>query len=121
MRRLFRWAFRLALVLLILTVLAVVSGILLADTLAREFLVSRIRHKTGMDVKIASVHVGLMSPTISIEGLKLYNRPEYGGSLCLDMPELHIDYDLSAIRSRRLHLTLVRLDLAELSILETRD
>jgi hypothetical protein len=121
MRRLFRWAFRLALLLLVLTVLAVVAGILLMDTIAREALVSRIRKKTGMDVKISTVHIGLMSPTINIEGLKLYNRPEFGGSLCLDMPELHIDYDLSAFRARKLHLTLVRLDLAQLSILQTRD
>ncbi len=121
MRRLFRWAFRLALVLLVLTVLAAGSGILLMDTIAREVLVSRIRKKTGMDVKVSAVHVGLMSPTINIEGLKLYNRPEFGGSLCLDMPELHIDYDLSAFRARKLHLTMVRLELAELSVLQTRD
>jgi uncharacterized protein involved in outer membrane biogenesis len=116
MRRLFRWVFRIALGLVILAVVAAVAVILLLDTMTREMLVSRLRLATGMEVKIAAVHVGLLSPTISIEGLKLYNRPDFGGSLCLDVPELHIEYDPSALRARQLHLTLLRLEVAELSV-----
>jgi hypothetical protein len=120
-RRLFRWAFRLALILFVLTVLAVVAGILMVDTIARQVLVSRIHNKTGMEVKITAVHLGLRSSTLSVEGLKLYNRPEFGGSLCLDMPDFFADYDISALRSGKLHLRLLRFNLAELAILETRD
>jgi uncharacterized protein involved in outer membrane biogenesis len=69
-----------------------------------------------MEVKISAVHVGLLSPTLSLEGLKLYNTAAFGGSVCLDMPELHIEYDPAALRSRQLHLTLLRLDLAEVSV-----
>jgi hypothetical protein len=53
---------------------------------------------------------------VSIEGLKLYNTADFGGSLCLDMPELHIEYDPSALRARQLHLTLLRFNLANLSV-----
>jgi len=120
MRRLFRWAFRLVLFLIVLVVLGVVAGVLLLDTITREFLVSRVRAKTGMEVKISTLHVGLLSPTISLEGVKFYNTPEFGGTLCLDMPELHIEYDASALRARRLHLTLLRLDLAELLVLQDK-
>jgi uncharacterized protein involved in outer membrane biogenesis len=116
MRRLFRWVFRLALGLFILTVVCLVAVILLLDTIAKEILVNRLRRATGMEVKISAVHVGLLSPTVSIEGLKLYNTADFGGSPCLDMPELHVEYDPSALRARQLHLTLLRLDLAELSV-----
>jgi uncharacterized protein involved in outer membrane biogenesis len=116
MRRLLRWFFRAVLALAALALIVAVAGILLADTLAREFLVSRLRSRTGMEVKISAVHVGLLSPTISIDGFKLYNSADFGGSLCLDVPELHIEYDPAALRSRQLHLTLMRLNLADFSM-----
>jgi uncharacterized protein involved in outer membrane biogenesis len=116
MRRLFRWAFRIVLGLIVLAVVAAVAVILLLDTLTKEFIVNRLRSQTGMEVKISSVHVGLLSPTLSVEGLKLYNTPAFGGSVCLDMPELHLEYDPHALRGRRLHVTLLRLELAEVSI-----
>ena len=50
---------------------------------------------------------------MSIEGLKLYNAPAFGGGICLEMPELHVEYDTAALRSRQLHLTLMRLDVEQ--------
>ncbi len=116
MRRLFRWAFRIVLGLMILGVVGLVAAILLADTIAKEVLVNRLRSRTGLEAKISAVHIGLLSPTLSVEGLKLYNRPEFGGSVCLDMPELHLEYSPSALRSGQFHLTLLRLELAEVSM-----
>ncbi|HEV7925218.1 MAG TPA: AsmA family protein [Verrucomicrobiae bacterium] len=116
MRRLFRWAFRIVLGLIVLAVVAAVAVILLLDTLTKEFIVNRLRSQTGMEVKISSVHVGLLSPTLSVDGLKLYNTPAYGGSVCLDLPELHIEYDPHALRARQLHITLLRLVLADVSV-----
>jgi hypothetical protein len=116
MRRLFRWFFRALLALLIVAFIVAVAGILLADTLAREILVSRLRSRTGMEVKVSAVHVGLLSPTFSVEGLKLYNTSQFGGSLCLDLPEFYIEYDPAALRSRQLHLSLMRLTLMQFSV-----
>ena len=116
MRRLFRWLVRIVLGLILLALAGAVVIILLLDTITREILVSWLRSETGMEVKIGAVHVGLLSPTISIEGFKLYNPADFGGSACMDMPELHIEYSPSALRARQLHLTLLRLDLAELSV-----
>jgi uncharacterized protein involved in outer membrane biogenesis len=117
MGRLFRLLFRLALALAILAVVAAVAIILLLDTIAREILAGRLRSRTGMEAKISAVHVGLLSPTVTIEGFKLYNTADFGGSVCVDIPELHIEYVPSALRARQLHLTLLRLDLAELSVI----
>jgi hypothetical protein len=116
MRRLFRWAVRIVLGLVLLALAGAVASIILLDTITKEVLVSRLRSQTGMEVKISSVHIGLLSPTISIEGLKLYNTADFGGAVCLDMPELHLEYDASALRARQFHGTLLRLDLAELSV-----
>jgi uncharacterized protein involved in outer membrane biogenesis len=116
MRRLFRWVFRMVFGLILLALAGVVVVILLRDTMTKEILVSRLRSRTGLEAEISAVHVGLLSPTITIEGLKLYNTADFGGTVCLDIPELHLEYDASALRARQLHLTLLRLDVADLSL-----
>ena len=73
-----------------------------------------------MDVQIGMVDVGLLTPTITIEGLKLYNTADFGGSIFIDMPELHLEYDPFAFRSGQLHFKLVRLNLAELALVQDK-
>jgi hypothetical protein len=89
--------------------------------MAKELVVNRLPSRTGMEAKVSSVHVGLLSPTISIEGLKLYNTAEFGGAVCLDMPELHLVYDASSLRARKLHITLLRLEVSELSVIASKN
>jgi len=115
-----RWLFRIALALFIVGVAAIVAAILLLDTIVRDVLTARMRAATGMGVKISSVHVGLLSPTMTINGLKLYNTAAFGGSLCLDMPELHLEYDPAAVRLGMIHLPLVRLNLAQIDLVEDK-
>lgn len=120
MRRRFRWVFRLALGLVILALVGGVAVLLLRDVIVKEILVRRLRAATGMEARISAVHVGLFSPTVSIEGFKLYNTADFGGAVCLDMPELRVEYDRSALRARQFHLTLLRLDLEELSVVQDK-
>lgn len=116
-RRLIRWA----LYAVILFVVLFTAGILLMDTIVRQLAVRQVRRDTGMDVKIGRMEVGLFSPTITIENLKLYNTAEFGGGEFLNMPELHVEYDLAAARAGRLHLKLLRLNLAEIHVVENKD
>lgn len=116
-----RRLFRLALYLFIILVVLLVAGILLLDTIAREVTQNRIRSETGMEAKIGKMRIGLLSPTVTIENFKLYNTPEFGGSQCLDIPELHIEYDVQAARAGKLHLRLVRLNMAEIDVLQDKN
>jgi uncharacterized protein involved in outer membrane biogenesis len=115
-KRLFRWALYLFIVLVVLFV----AGILLLDTIAREIAQSRIRSETGMEVKIGKLSIGLLSPTITIENFKMYNTADFGGSQCIDVPELHVEYDLQAARSGKLHMRLVRFNMAEVDVLRDK-
>lgn len=116
-RRLFRWA----LYLFIIFVVLVVAGILLLDTIVREVAEYRIRAETGMGVKIGKLSIGLLNPTVTIENFKMYNTPEFGGSQCLDIPELHVEYDRQAARAGKIHLKLVRFNLAEVDVLQDKN
>src|SRR4051812_1971403 len=117
MKMLFRWAFR----IFILLVVLLVAGILLLDTIARSIAENRIRNKTGMDVKMGSLSLGLLSPVITIENFKLYNTAEFGGSPFVEVPELHVEYDRSALFSRKLHCKLVRFNVAEVNVVQRKD
>jgi len=117
MKKLFKWLFRLALVLVVLIVLL----ILLRDPIAKAWVETRIRQQTGLPVKIGKLSVGLRQPTLSIDNFKLGNSPDFGGSTFIGVPLLRVQYDLAALRSRRIHLNTVFLNLGELHIVQNKD
>ncbi|MBI5387691.1 MAG: AsmA family protein [Verrucomicrobia bacterium] len=110
MKRLFRWLFRLVVLLIVLAV----ALVLLKDILLKAIVERRIREQTGLEVKIAKLEAGLFSPTFLMEDFKLYNPPEFGGSVFLDVPEVRFEYDAGEAVRGRLHFRLLRLNLKEL-------
>jgi hypothetical protein len=59
-----------------------------------------------------------MEPTLTIQDLKIYNPPSFGGTPFLEIPEIHLEYDRPALAQRNLHFTLVRFNLGELDIVK---
>jgi hypothetical protein len=110
----FRWAFR----LLILAIVLVVGLLLLKDTIAKSVAEQRIRNQTGFDVKIGRLEIGLLSSRLTMENFTLYNPAEFGGSPFLKIPDLHIEYSPNDFASNGLRLKLLRVDLQELNIVE---
>jgi hypothetical protein len=110
----FRWAFRLVLLAIVLAV----ALVLLKDTLARGYAEAQIRRETGFDAKIGKLQVSLFSPTITIENFVLYNPAEFGGSAFLDVPELHLEYNRNELAFQRFHLKLLRLNVREMNIVQ---
>jgi len=108
----FKWIFRVVLLVLVL----VVALFLSKDAILRAVTEHRIRKQTGMDVSIGRLSGGLFSPVLTIENLKLYNTPEFGGGLFADVPELHVEYDPVALAQQRLHVTLLRAKIAEIDV-----
>jgi hypothetical protein len=113
---LFRWAFRLFLALMVL----LVAAILLLDRIVREVAENRLQNRTGMDVSIGRVNVGLLSPEIEVEDFKIYNTAEFGGSPFLEVPEMHIEYDRSALFGGRLHYRLLRVTVEEAELVRSK-
>ena len=73
-----------------------------------------------MDAEIGSVSLGLAEPTMTIQNLKLYNPPDFGGTPFLDIPEIHVEYDRAALARHELHVTLLRFNLGELDIVKNQ-
>jgi len=116
-KRLFRWA----LYLFLLLVALIGAAVHWRDAIVKQIVQSRFRSETGMDVKIGKIDIGLATPTIAIEDFKIYNPPDFGGSLFLSVPEIYLDYDRDALRDHKLHLNLVRINLAEINIVQGKE
>lgn len=110
----FRWAFR----LLVLALVLVIGLVLLKDTLIKEFTQRRIQRETGLQVRIGAMQTALFNSTVSIQDLVIYNPAEFGGGPFLDVPDLHLQYDYGNVGTDGFKLKLLRLDVRELSIVE---
>ena len=110
----FKWLFRLFLLAVVLGVIFFLS----LNSILRVLIEHNIRAQTGMDAEIGRFQLGLTEPFISIENLKIYNPPSFGGTPFLKIPEIHVEYDRAALARRQLHLTLVRFNLGELDIVK---
>ncbi len=112
MKFLFRWCFR----LLVLALLLGVAFLVLKDALLKEVVEDRLAAATGLEVRIDHLEARLLKPTLTIEGLRLYNPAAFGGSPFLDVRELHVEYDRPALFRRVLLLRLLRVDARELTL-----
>ena len=120
MRKLFKWLFRILATLLLLLIVLLVAGVLLKDVIAKSIAERNLRESTGMDARISRLEVNLGTPTVNLEGLKLYNTPDFGGSTFLDLPELRIEYVPGDIRAGKIHFKTVRLHLAEVHVVRNK-
>ncbi len=120
MRFLFRWAFRLLILLLVVGI-----GLFLTkDALAKWWIVNEFREQ-GMDAKIGRLEIGFpLNSTVAASDVTIYNLPKYGGAPMLQIDDLFIDCDFSELMnvSRRLrpHFRQVRIRLTEFHLVETR-
>ena len=117
MRRIFKWLFRLFLLVVVLLVVFLLS----LDSIIRVVMENRIHAETGMNAEIGSFTLGLAKPVITIKDFKLFNPPSFGGTPFLDIKEIHAEYDRAALIGKsELRVTLLRFNLAELDIVKNQ-
>ena len=117
MKFIFKWLFRLFLLVVVLAVVLVLP----LDTILRVVAEHRIRTQTGMDAEIGQFHLGLLEPVVTIKDFKLHNPPAFGGTPFLSIPEIHVEYDRNALTKNQIHLTLLRFNLGELDVVKNAE
>jgi len=112
-RRLFKAALIFGFIILVLAGLA----LLLVDPVIKAMAEKRLTRSFGMKVTIDDLDVGIFRSEITISGLKIFHRQEFGGQPLLEMPELYVDYNWKALRQRKvLHFERVRLHLQRVNL-----
>lgn len=113
---LFKWMFRLFLLAVVLTVAFFLS----LNSILRVLVERDIRAQTGLDAEIGKFSLRFFGPAVEIKDLKIYNPPSFGGTLFLDIPEIHAEFDRAALLRHEIHFTLLRLNLGELDIVKNQ-
>jgi hypothetical protein len=116
-RWVFKWVLRAAITAVVLLVIILLS----LNTIVRVVMEHNIRAQTGMDAEIGRVEIGLTKPTLEIRDLKIYNPPSFGGTPFLNIAEIHVEYDRVALAEKKIHLTLLRFNLAELEVVKNQN
>ena len=91
------------------------------EWVAKELIERQIRVTTGMEPETGALSFGVLDSKVTFDNFKLYNPAAFGGTLFLDVPELHIEYDRAALRRHELHITLMRVKLHEMDVVKNAD
>lgn len=111
----FKWAFRLFLVLAVIVVLLVVFK----DAILRSVVERQIRAQMGVTAHIGKFETRFTSGDVRIQDLRLFNTAQFGSSEFLRIAELQLEYDPASVRSGKLGFKLVRLNLAEVNVVRS--
>lgn len=106
----------LAVVFVVFVVLGVVKDF--AIKAAVEAAASRL---LGADVRIGGFSLGLLRQSMRVRAFKIGNPPGFPQGTMLDVTEVGVDYDLSALLSGKLHFPLVILNLNEMVVVKNPD
>jgi hypothetical protein len=81
----------------------------------------QIRDALGADAEIGGMSFSVLEPKVTFTNFKLYSTADFGGTLFLDMPDLHIEYDRAALRRHEIHITFMRLSVNELDVVKNEE
>jgi len=90
------------------------------NVIAKHAVSTGVRAITGLKLNIRSMDVGIIKTLIDIKGLELFNPSGFRDKLMVDMPEIHVDYDLGAFFKGKVHLESVRLNLEEFVVVKNQ-
>ena len=90
------------------------------DWIVGQLAERQIRAATGLEPEIGDLSFSVLEPRLTLHNFRLYSTAEFGGTLFLDVPELHLEYDRAALRRHELHITLMRVNLHEVDVVRNQ-
>ena len=107
------------LALIILGSLLVLSFI--KNSIAGSAIQTAVQAVTHVPVKISSTNLSLVTTSISLKGVKIFNPSSYPDKLMLDAPEVAIHFDLPSYFKHELRFKEVKLNMKELVVIRNKD
>ena len=117
MKFLLKWVFRLLLLLVVLLAVLALSF----DSIVTGLAESRLRKQTGLEVRLGRLELRPWSGRALAEKLVIYSPAEFGGGPLVDLAEVYVEYDPALAKERKLHLKVLRFNLAELHIVVNKE
>ena len=114
MRKVIRWLAWITGVFVLLLVVLVLTRDRWLKVATRQ----QIESSTGLRAEIGTFSTALGTGRFQVRDLKLFNPPEFGGTLMAEVPELTIDIDPEAAASGHLHFQELALRMTSLNVVK---
>ena len=112
------WFFKILWWLTFVVIVLVIIVLADRDLIVKQLAERQIRKATGLEPEIGDVSFSVLEPKVTLNNFRLYNTAEFGGTLFLEVPELHVEYDRAALRRHELHIIFLRVNLHELDVVK---
>ena len=103
------------LIILVIVAVAVFVG---KDAIATAVVVGGVQAITGLETSVGRMSVGLLRTDVGIKNLRIGQPSGFPSGAMVDIPEVYVDYTLSAFLKGQVHLEDVRLHLHELRVVK---
>jgi len=116
MKRILRWVGGVLLCLLLLAVALVAARNRIFKAMAER----RIRTETGLPTKIGYLKTGLTSATLALKDIQIFNPPEFGRSVLVDVRQLYLELDTEQAAASKLRFKVLRFHLSEFNVVRDK-
>jgi uncharacterized protein involved in outer membrane biogenesis len=114
MKKVLRWVISIIGVI----ILFCVALLTFKDPLLKKLTERRIERETGLKATIEAFDSDLGTASVRIRHLKVFNTPEFGGSVLLHAPELYLRLDPSTAFSDQIRFEEARVSIAEFNVVK---
>lgn len=94
---------------------------LFKNILIKSIVTAGATQVTGAAVRIEDLSFDIFDSSIHINGFKMYNPAGFPKEIFIDIPKIQVEYDLSALLKKNLHLPWVEIDLKEVSVIKNKE
>jgi len=109
------------------TIILILIFLAITLSIAKDFIIKTSIERIvsfatgGLKLRIGSLKTSLSQTFISINNMVVLNPNHFKDKVMLDIPHVYIDYDLSALLKKKIHLYNVSIDLKEFTIVKSKD
>ncbi|MGA2775658.1 MAG: AsmA family protein [Candidatus Omnitrophota bacterium] len=109
------------LVVLIVIIIAFFTIGILKDQIIKSVVTVVATQVTGAPVHIDGFSLGLFKHSIRISASRMFNPSGFPRGILVDLPRINVDYDLSALLRKKLHLFNVEVELKEMDLVRNKE
>ncbi len=100
--------------------------ILFAASFAKDLIIKVVvstvaEQVTGAKVGIGGFSLGIFRQSVHVKNFVMYNPGGFPQGILVELPRIHVDYDISSLLKGRLHLSFVDVDLKELGLEKNKE
>lgn len=104
------------LVILAVIILALLVVGVIKDQIIKGVVTVAASRITGAPVKIDGFSLGVITQSVRISGLKIYNPEGFSKSILIDLSKINVKYDLGALLKKKLHLINAEIEIKEMGL-----